>query len=167
MAIAARKTDDALRYAPATRVYSQAEANPAAEPPVRRPPQPSPVRPSRKPGSPATRVARQAKPSAFAGLGRLLLITMSVLTGAALLIMLLVRYAIISQEYAVVNELKDDIVQYQQEIEMLNVQLNGAVTLEEAREAALAAGMGYPTAEQIVRITGQDQAQAGGQTAPE
>ena len=84
-----------------------------------------------------------------------------------MLIILLVRYALIRPEYAVVNEIRDQIVACNREIDILNVQLNAAVSLEEAREAALEAGMGYPQADQIVRIQGTEPSLAGGQAAPQ
>jgi len=83
------------------------------------------------------------------------------------MILILVRYAMISQEYVVVNETKELIEESSREIAALKVQLNTAVCLEEARAAALEAGMGYPTAEQIIRIQRGQQAQSGGRTAPE
>ena len=116
------------------------------------------------PGSPGSR----GNPGAISmDAGRLLFTTMGVLSVAALLIILLVRYAIISQEYAVVNEIRDQIVACSREIDILNVQLNAAVSLEEAREAALEAGMGYPQADQIGRIQGTEPSLAGGQAAPQ
>ena len=50
------------------------------------------------------------------------------------------------------NDLKDGIAESERNIAALNVQLNNALNIDAAREAALAAGLGYPTAEQIVRV---------------
>ena len=157
MAIAARKTESQLRYAPRTRVYVQGAACPAAEPFGEAAPVHSHT--AAKPAGP--------RGNLYVDAGRLLFTTMGVLSVAALLIILLVRYAIISQEYAVVNEIRDQIVACNREIDILNVQLNAAVSLEEAREAALEAGMGYPQADQIVRIQGTEPSLAGGQAAPQ
>lgn len=165
MAIAARKTESQLRYAPRTRVYAQGAACPAAKPygaPASAPgrkAQPAPPR--------VTRIARQPKASLYVDAGKLLFTTMGVLSVAALLIILLVRYAIISQEYAVVNETREQIEACAREIDILNVQLNAAVSLDQAREAALEAGMGYPQADQIVRIQVTEPSLAGGQAAPQ
>ena len=166
MAIEARKTESQLRYAPRTRVYVQGAACPAAEPFGEAAPVHSHT--AAKPAGPrVTRIARQPRGNLYVDAGRLLFTTMGVLSVAALLIILLVRYAIISQEYAVVNEIRDQIVACNREIDILNVQLNAAVSLEEAREAALEAGMGYPQADQIVRIQGTEPSLAGGQAAPQ
>ena len=165
MAIAARKTESQLRYAPRTRVYVQGPACPAAEPYGEA--MPAPGSAARQPAGPrVTRIARKPQTRIYVDAGRLLFSTMGVLSIAALLIILLVRYAIISQEYAVVNEIRDQIVACNREIDILNVQLNAAVSLDEAREAALEAGMGYPKADQIVRIQATEPSLSGGQAAP-
>lgn len=169
MAVAARKIDSELRYAPATRVYSQGAAAPALAPEAPRPVREAQPRqaPKAAPAPGRARVARAVKPRPQVSAGRLLFVTLAILAGAALLIILLVRYAMISQDYAVVNGIKTDIEEIQREIDALNVELSAAVSLEDARAAALEAGMGYPTAEQIIRIQGAQKAQAGGQAAPE
>lgn len=159
MAVAAKKLDNELRYAPATRVYTQDSAAPALEPQVKPGRQVSPAQ--------ATRIARSARPRPKVSPGRLMFVTLAIMTGSALMIITLVRYAMITQEYAVVNETREQIEESGREIAALKVQLNAAVSLEEARAAALEAGMGYPTAEQIIRIQGGQQAQSGGRTAPE
>lgn len=166
MAVAARKTDSKLRYAPATRVYTQGAAAPALEPAQRERPDET-LRRRQASAVRATRVERAVRPRPRVSAGRMLFITLGILAGAALLLIILVRYAMISQEYALVNETKAQIEESEGEIAALKVQLNAVVSLEKARAAALAAGMGYPTAEQIVRIPGEDKAQSGGQTAPE
>lgn len=165
MAVAAKKLDNELRYAPATRVYAQGSAAPALEPQERQRPQ---VKPGRQ-VSPvqATRIARSVCPRPRVSPGRLMFVTLAIMAGSALMIITLVRYAMITQEYTVVNETREQIEESGREIAALKVQLNAAVSLEEARAAALEAGMGYPTAEQIIRIQGGQQAQSGGQTAPE
>ncbi len=167
MAVAAKKLDNERRYAPAaTRVYAQSAAAPALAPNPQAQPQAAP-RPTIASPARATRIARAAQPRPRVSPGRLLFTTLGIMAGAALMILILVRYAMISQEYALVNDTKEQIEASGREIAALKVQLNAAVSLDEARAAALAAGMGYPTADQIVRIQGEDKAQTGGQTAPE
>ena len=162
MAVAAKKVENELRYAPATRVYSQSAAAPAQQPAD------SPALPAEQRLKPdkSARTDPVARPRPAVNAGRIFLVTLSVLAGAALLILILVRYAMICQEYAVVNDLKEKIEESQREVAALNVQLNAAVSLEEARAAALEAGMEYPTAEQIIRIQADGKAQSGGQSAP-
>lgn len=167
MAVAARKLDNERRYNPAaTRVYAQGAAAPSLKPAERELPQTPPRGKAASPAQ-ATRIARAASIRPRVSPGRLLFVTLGVMAAAAVMILTLVRYAMISQEYAVVNETKGQIEESGREIAALKVQLNAAVSLEQARAAALAAGMGYPTAEQIVRIAGGKQVQAGGQSAPE
>lgn len=71
---------------------------------------------------------------------------------AAVLIGVIVRYSAIALAYSAVNDLKDGIAESERNIAALNVQLNNALNIDAAREAALAVGLGYPTAEQIVRV---------------
>jgi len=103
-------------------------------------------------------IAQQANsaPIARADVGanvlRSLLTTIGVLAAAAAVLLLLVRYAAITEQYAVVNDLKAVIEENERALTELNVELNSAVSLQQAREAALQAGLGYPSAEQIVRI---------------
>lgn len=168
MAVAARKLDldNERRYAPAaTRVYTQGASAPALKPEEAERPQ-APARPAPAPAR-ATRIARAPEVRPKVSPGKLMILTLGIMAGAALMILSLVRYAMISQEYAVINDVKKQITQSEREIAALKVQLNAAVSLEEARAAALAAGMGYPKAEQIIRIRGNEQVQGGGQTAPE
>ena len=73
------------------------------------------------------------------------------LTAAALLLVL-VRYAKIAAEYSTVNSLKSDIEQAELNLAALNVELQLAVSLEDAEATAKAAGMSYPTASQIHRV---------------
>ena len=71
---------------------------------------------------------------------------------AAVLLLMLVRYAAIAEQYSVVNDMKATIEENQRNLAELKVKLNSAVTLEKARDAALSAGMSYPAADQIVKI---------------
>ena len=166
MAVAARKLDNERRYAPAvTRVYAQGAAAPALEPEERA----QPKAPPRQKANPAraTRIARAPQKYVTVNPGKIMITTLATMAGAALMILILVRYAIISQEYSMVNDTREQIAQSGQEIAALKVQLNAAVSMEDARAAALAAGMGYPSADQIVRIQGDNKAQTGGQSDPE
>ena len=77
MAIAARKTESQLRYAPRTRVYAQGAACPAAEPVGQ--PRPKPGHGAARPAGPrVTRIARQSKVNLYVDAGRLLFTTMVV-----------------------------------------------------------------------------------------
>ncbi|MDR0841079.1 MAG: hypothetical protein LBN26_06815 [Christensenellaceae bacterium] len=168
MAIAARKQDSELRYAPTTRVYSYA-AEPAAAPEAK--PQ-GQTAPQGRPASAAhkkTRMAAPHKPGAQpqVSAGKALFTTLCVIACAGLLLMILVRYAMITQEYVKVNDLKETIAQTDLEIAALGVQLNTEVSFEEARAAALAAGMGYPMPEQIVHIANKDISPAGVALGPQ
>ncbi len=81
-----------------------------------------------------------------------LLCTFGIMAVAAVLLLMLVRYAAITEQYSVINDMKTTIVESQRNLAELKVKLNSAVTLEEARDAALSAGMSYPAADQIVKI---------------
>lgn len=83
-----------------------------------------------------------------------LLTTCAVLAAAAAILLVMLRYADIAAQYAKVNEYKATIQENSRTLAELEVRLNSAVSLEEAREAALAAGLGYPAASQIVSIDG-------------
>ena len=78
----------------------------------------------------------------------------AVLAAAAAILLVMVRYSDIAVQYAVVNDYKTTIEENNRTLAELEVRLNSAVSLEEAREAALAAGLGYPAASQIVSIDG-------------
>ena len=63
-----------------------------------------------------------------------------------------------------VNQYKNTIEENKRTLDRLEVRLNSAVNLDEARETALAAGLGYPAASQIVKIDGTD---AGSVSSPQ
>ena len=140
MAVAARKNDTEYVYAgsPAMRVYThrvqRAEEAPALQ--------------QEEAQQPA------AKPAHSYGLMHKLLTTCAVLAAAAAILLVMVRYSDIAVQYAVVNDYKTTIEENNRTLAELEVRLNSAVSLEEAREAALAAGLGYPAASQIVSIDG-------------
>ena len=142
MAVAARKIDTEYVYAgsPAMRVYThrvpRAEEAPAVQQQEQEQEQPA------------------AKPAHSYSLIQKLLTTCAILAAAAAILMVMVRYADIAVQYAVVNEHKTTIEENNRTLAELEVRLNSAVSLEEAREAALAAGLGYPAASQIVSIDG-------------
>lgn len=83
-----------------------------------------------------------------------LLTTCAILAAAAATLLVMLRYADIAVQYAMVNDYKTTIEENDRTLAELEVRLNSAVSLEEAREAALAAGLGYPAASQIVSIDG-------------
>ena len=93
-----------------------------------------------------------------------LAVTCGILMSAIAILAIMVRYATITEQYAVVNQYKNTIEENKRTLDRLEVRLNSAVNLDEAREAALAAGLGYPAASQIVKIDGTD---AGSVSSPQ
>ncbi len=152
MAVAARKNDAEYVYAgsPAMRVYThrmpKAEEMPEAQPQEQVQAQPA------------------ARPDHSYSLMHKLLTTCAILAAAAAILLVMVRYSDISVQYAMVNEYKTTIEENNRTLAELEVRLNSAVSLEEAREAALAAGLGYPAASQIVSIDGTG---AGSRSSPQ
>ena len=146
MAVAARKLDNDYVYARSStmRVYTHrmpAEADtPQAE-----------------------AVAQPAVKPRYSPLQRLA-VTCGILRSAIAILAIMVRYATITEQYAVVNQYKNTIEENKRTLDRLEVRLNSAVNLDEAREAALAAGLGYPAASQIVKIDGTD---AGSVSSPQ
>ena len=146
MAVAARKLDNDYVYARSStmRVYTHrmpAEADtPQAE-----------------------AVAQPAVKPRYSPLQRLA-VTCGILMSARAILAIMVRYATITEQYAVVNQYKNTIEENKRTLDRLEVRLNSAVNLDEAREAALAAGLGYPAASQIVKIDGTD---AGSVSSPQ
>ncbi|MBS5662270.1 MAG: hypothetical protein KHW61_01115 [Clostridium sp.] len=146
MAVAARKLDNDYVYARSStmRVYTRrmpAEADtPQAE-----------------------AVAQPAVKPRYSPLQRLA-VTCGILMSAIAILAIMVRYATITEQYAVVNQYKNTIEENKRTLDRLEVRLNSAVNLDEAREAALAAGLGYPAASQIVKIDGTD---AGSVSSPQ
>ena len=146
MAVAARKLDNDYVYARSStmRVYTHrmpAEADtPQAE-----------------------AVAQPAVKPRYSPLQRLA-VTRGILMSAIAILAIMVRYATITEQYAVVNQYKNTIEENKRTLDRLEVRLNSAVNLDEAREAALAAGLGYPAASQIVKIDGTD---AGSVSSPQ
>lgn len=146
MAVAARKLDNDYVYARSStmRVYTHrmpAEADtPQAE-----------------------AVAQPAVKPRYSPLQRLA-VTCGILMSAIAILAIMVRYATITEQYAVANQYKNTIEENKRTLDRLEVRLNSAVNLDEAREAALAAGLGYPAASQIVKIDGTD---AGSVSSPQ
>ncbi len=167
MAVAASKNK--YEYAP-SRVYSYARTALAEEMPAYEPeaiPQRAPQAAPRKPQQTAhpsvqTRVRRDATPAAKRKQRFLpkLFSVAAVFITAAMLIYIIVRYASIADQWGNVTAMQANIEDSRRRITQLEVQLDEAADLEAAREAALAAGMNYPTAEQIVRV---DNANSGGE----
>lgn len=142
MAVAARKIDTEYVYAgsPAMRVYTHRVPR-AEEAPVVQQQEQAQEQPASKPAHSYSLIQK-------------LLTTCAILAAAAAILLVMVRYADIAAQYAVVNEHKTTIEENNRTLAELEVRLNSAVSLEEAREAALAAGLGYPAASQIVSIDG-------------
>ena len=161
MAVAARK--DEYVYAP-SRVYSHSRAATAEALPNEMPQQaPRPEEPGSAEAEPRTRTREpavktrvQTGPSPRQRRKQRVLPKVAsvacIFLIAAVLIGVIVRYSAIALAYSAVNDLEDGIAESERNIAALNVQLNNALNIDAAREAALAAGLGYPTAEQIVRV---------------
>ena len=111
----------------------------------------------------AEAVAQPAVKPRYSPLQRLA-VTCGMLMSAIAILAIMVRYATITEQYAVVNQYKNTIEENKRTLDRLEVRLNSAVNLDEAREAALAAGLGYPAASQIVKIDGTD---AGSVSSPQ
>jgi cell division protein FtsL len=106
--------------------------------------------------APQTRIIREATPAAKRKQRLLpkLVSVVGVLTIAAIMIGLVFRYATIASAYKAINSTESSIKESQRRITELEVQLDEAVTLEEAKLAAAEAGLNYPTADQIVTVNG-------------
>ncbi len=119
MAVAARKLDNDYVYARSStmRVYTHrmpAEADtPQAE-----------------------AVAQPAVKPRYSPLQRLA-VTCGILMSAIAILAIMVRYATITEQYAVVNQYKNTIEENKRALDRLEVRPNSAVNLDEAREAAL------------------------------
>lgn len=151
MAVAARR-EAREYYAPVTRVYSHsaAYAEPVVDPDIY-------GRPQREP-----EIDREAERNARLQRKRRLLLRLasvcSVLAALSALLFIMVRYEKISVEYAAVNALREDIEETRLNLDALNVTLQYAVTLDEARAAAERLGMVYPDAGQFVLVYGTEAA---------
>ena len=111
--------------------------------------------PSRS-ATPQTRIMREATTAQKRKqrtLPKLISVT-GVLMIAAVMIGLVFRYASIASAYRTVNGTQKKIEESQRRITELEVQLDEAVSLDEARLAAAQAGLNYPTAEQVVEVNG-------------
>ena len=73
---------------------------------------------------------------------------------AGMLLFILSGYERISRAYSDINSLNTEIEEIKLHISELNVSIECAVTIEEAEQAALAAGMTYPSQSQIL-VPGQ------------
>lgn len=146
MAVAARKLDNDYVYARSSTMRVYTHRMPA------------------EPDTPqAEAVAQPAVKPRYSPLQRLA-VTCGILMSAIAILAIMVRYATITEQYAVVNQYKNTIEENKRTLDRLEVRLNSAVNLDEAREAALAAGLGYPAASQIVKIDGTD---AGSVSSPQ
>lgn len=106
--------------------------------------------------APQTRIMREATPAAKRKQRTLpkLISVAGVLIIAAMMIGVVLRYSNIAQAYREINSTQDKIEESQRRITELEVQLDEAVSIEEARLAAAQAGLNYPTADQIVQVNG-------------
>ena len=152
METAARTSEAYIEYNPATRVYSYSSAATAEALPK--------VTPARE-NETRTRVTQHVTPAARhrKSRGKKALAIFVTATLAAVVMVLMIRYASIASAYTEINDIRNDIELTEREIASLNVELNTSVNIDEAREAALRAGMSYPTAEQIIDV------ESGSQTA--
>jgi cell division protein FtsL len=150
MATAYRQTGRPV-YAPATKIYAPTRGSLAYAPGTAVPqPQPEPVqRPTRPQPAGAARTAAVPR---FSNV-RKAAIVFACLLVAAMFLMVLFRYEKISAQYATVNGLKSQIEETQLRLKALNVQLQCAVSIDDAREAAQNVGMTYPDASQFVPVT--------------
>ena len=145
MEAAAKRKEAYVEYDPTTRVYSYSGAAVAEAMP-----QTAPVRDN----TTRTRVEQHPTPvkRGKQRTGRRVLAIFTVLAIGVVVMTLMIRYARIANCYTEINGIKRSITLAQQDIASLNVELNSSVNIDEARAAALAAGMGYPSAEQIVDV---------------
>ena len=146
MAVAARKLDNDYVYARSSTMRVYTHRMPAAAD-----------------TSQTEAVAQPAVKPRYSPLQRLA-VTCGILMSAIAILAIMVRYATITEQYAVVNQYKNTIEENKRTLDRLEVRLNSAVNLDEAREAALSAGLGYPAASQIVKIDGTD---AGSVSSPQ
>ena len=155
MAQTAKK--DSYAYAP-SRVYSYSRAATAealpAEAPV--PERARPSAPQTPHPAPRTRVKKEPSPTAKRKQRFLpkLMSFVGIFLAAAVLIFIVVRYSMIAEEYNGINSLKSEMEESRRRIAELQVKLDSAVDMEQARETASLAGFDYPTAEQIVDVDG-------------
>lgn len=149
MAVAARKLDYEYYDLPATRVYSHV-----------RPIEDAPVKTAKQRNEEHRQVLRTKHRAAQKEALRRLTMLMNIAVAASAILLILSRYNLITLEYQKVNELRDDISSIELEIKALNVQFNSVTSLVDAKAAATAAGMRYPTASQIVVVEGKTENRA-------
>lgn len=149
MAVPAKKSET-YEYAP-TRVYSYSRSSVAyAAEPVEKVPERKPRQETKQ--ETRQRVKENTQAKAKPQLKRAVLACCSVAFMAAAVLFVITRFAAVNQAYSALNDVKEDIKAAEREIEVLSVQLNNSVDIDAAREAAIKAGMGYPTAEQVVKL---------------
>ncbi len=156
MAATAKKAQNV--YAP-SRVYSYSSAATAEKLPYPSYEEDDNIIPRVEPkrhAAPRTRIIREATPSQKRKQRTMpkLVSVIGVLTIAAILIGLVLRYAAITSAYSKVNAMEAKIEESRRRITELEVQLDEAVTLDEARSTALEEGLNYPNAGQIVKVNG-------------
>ena len=132
-------------YAPKLGATAYAYAQPA--------PAPAPERPKQAPNHtprPAVKTGPKAKKTPLT-LGFKVASVLCVLLMGVSALTVIAGYENIASEYALVNTLKGDIKDAELRLAELNVDLECAVCIEQAKEAAVRLGMTYPTASQYVR----------------
>ncbi len=150
MATAYRQTGRPI-HVPATKIYAPTRGSLAYAPGIPAPQQqPDPVREQPRPQPMHT--ARTAAAPRFSTIGKAAIV-FSCLLVAAMFLVVLFRYEKISAQYTTVNGLKSQIEETQLRLKALNVQLQCAVSIDDAREAAQNVGMTYPDASQFVPVT--------------
>lgn len=140
MAVAARKQNNEQSYIPGTRVYYYSNASAAAQPEYVPGFQEEEYLEPRTVKRTVTRRRSKAK-AVIAAFG---------LSAVFAAMFLMIRYADISKAYLEVNNLKNSINVCEQQIKALDVELQCAINMEDARELARQQGMDYPTAGQIM-----------------
>lgn len=151
--------------ASSTRVYSPTYGTSAYAYAERAAAVPQPVQPERRPEQQQrVQEKRRQKPQLSAGTKAALVFGILLMTCAGLFTIF--RYHSIARQYAEVNALHADIENIELRIRELNVALECAVNIEDAKQAAQQSGMTYPAASQYVRV-GDTLPAAAGQRQPD
>lgn len=96
-------------------------------------------------------VQQRPQPREELSSGTKVAMVLAIMVFAAALLAVIGRYNSISREYLEVNALNRSIEEAQLRISQLNVELQCAVNIQEAQEAANRMGLTYPDAGQLVR----------------
>lgn len=145
------KRNDTYEYA-TTRLYSYSRSSTALAESV------SPVRKETAPKTKTEEKTKQKTAPQTKAKPKLQVKKAAAVIGAAALavslsVLITTRYSAISSSCVALSKMQSQINSIKQEIEMLDIKLSTSVSLEAAREAAVNAGMDYPTEEQIVDLS--------------